>query len=313
MSTLFPLINIAAIVIGLITVLVIIRLYLKTRYKYVLTYTFHVSLFNIVLILFLPVNYFFNALEVGFNDSLIRQILLFMFYFSINLLKYLWGYTFLLKTVQLLNTRIPKAVHGLFFLAAVPSLGLFAYTFYQAMHFENIRGPRKISEWITFQMLAAILISMLYLIRFAKKRLSQSRRTAVNRYYIPWMVVIGGVMSSAFVSLFIPLPRLALINMTIVYLSFNLMPLLIFTRFVRNFKEPFSPSPLPSGDLETRYVRYGITRREKEILQLIIAGNSNQEIADALFISLATVKDHIHNLFRKTEVKSRVQLSNLFR
>jgi len=59
--------------------------------------------------------------------------------------------------------------------------------------------------------------------------------------------------------------------------------------------------------------RYGITPREREIIGLICAGRTNQEIADQLFISLATVKDHNHNIFRKTGVRNRVELVNLFR
>jgi hypothetical protein len=46
---------------------------------------------------------------------------------------------------------------------------------------------------------------------------------------------------------------------------------------------------------------------------LIQSGKTNQEIADQLFISLATVKDHNHNIFRKCGVRNRLELSNLFR
>lgn len=55
-----------------------------------------------------------------------------------------------------------------------------------------------------------------------------------------------------------------------------------------------------------------ITRREKEIIELICMGKSNQEIADDLYISLKTVKAHIYNIFQKTGVKRRVQLTKLF-
>ena len=40
-------------------------------------------------------------------------------------------------------------------------------------------------------------------------------------------------------------------------------------------------------------------------------GKSNKEISDKLFISLQTVKDHVHNIFVKAGIKNRVQLSNL--
>lgn len=56
---------------------------------------------------------------------------------------------------------------------------------------------------------------------------------------------------------------------------------------------------------------HGISQREWEIIQLICTGKSNKEIEDELYISLATVKDHIHNIYSKTGVKNRVQLTNM--
>jgi LuxR family maltose regulon positive regulatory protein len=50
-----------------------------------------------------------------------------------------------------------------------------------------------------------------------------------------------------------------------------------------------------------------ITKREQEILRLLIAGASNQQIAAELVISLATVKKHVSNLLGKLGVASRTQ------
>ena len=50
----------------------------------------------------------------------------------------------------------------------------------------------------------------------------------------------------------------------------------------------------------------GLTAREIEVLRLLAEGRSNQEIADALFISLPTVKVHVTHLFAKLGVDSRV-------
>ncbi|WP_339676153.1 LuxR C-terminal-related transcriptional regulator [uncultured Zhongshania sp.] len=47
------------------------------------------------------------------------------------------------------------------------------------------------------------------------------------------------------------------------------------------------------------------TPRELELLQLIDAGLTNQQLADRLFVSLATVKWHLHNLYNKLEVSNR--------
>ncbi len=50
-----------------------------------------------------------------------------------------------------------------------------------------------------------------------------------------------------------------------------------------------------------------LSKRELEILSLLAQGQSNQEIAAQLFISLSTVKSHNQNLFEKLDVKRRIQ------
>ncbi|MBW1598608.1 response regulator transcription factor [Streptomyces sp. JJ38] len=52
----------------------------------------------------------------------------------------------------------------------------------------------------------------------------------------------------------------------------------------------------------------GITEREREVLTLIGRGRSNTEIADELFISVATAKSHVSRLLTKLDARDRVQL-----
>jgi DNA-binding NarL/FixJ family response regulator len=51
-----------------------------------------------------------------------------------------------------------------------------------------------------------------------------------------------------------------------------------------------------------------LTDRELEVLQLIAEGDSNQEIARRLVVSLATVKTHVNHVFAKLDADSRVQV-----
>ncbi|MEM9606392.1 MAG: helix-turn-helix transcriptional regulator [Actinomycetota bacterium] len=51
-----------------------------------------------------------------------------------------------------------------------------------------------------------------------------------------------------------------------------------------------------------------LSDREHEVALLAAAGYSNQQIAAALFISLATVKDHMHAVLRTTGLSSRSQV-----
>ena len=59
--------------------------------------------------------------------------------------------------------------------------------------------------------------------------------------------------------------------------------------------------------MDAQRQKLGLSSRESEVLQLMAEGLSNKEIADRLFLSLATVKTHSSNLFLKLDVKRRTQ------
>ena len=56
-----------------------------------------------------------------------------------------------------------------------------------------------------------------------------------------------------------------------------------------------------------------LTKREREIGELVASGLSNREIAGRLFISKRTVDAHVDHIFSKLEISSRVQLTVLLR
>ena len=54
-------------------------------------------------------------------------------------------------------------------------------------------------------------------------------------------------------------------------------------------------------------IGFDLTDREREILALLVKGLSNLEISNQLFISMATVKYHLTNIFTKLGAKNRVE------
>jgi len=56
-----------------------------------------------------------------------------------------------------------------------------------------------------------------------------------------------------------------------------------------------------------------LTTREKQIMELVLAGKFNKVIADELNISMRTVEVHRANLFDKMQVKTAVELANLLK
>jgi DNA-binding CsgD family transcriptional regulator len=65
------------------------------------------------------------------------------------------------------------------------------------------------------------------------------------------------------------------------------------------------PEPFPRLASAATHNGADLTPRELEVLRLVAAGRSNREIADALFISVPTVKSHVTNVLGKLDLPSR--------
>ena len=61
---------------------------------------------------------------------------------------------------------------------------------------------------------------------------------------------------------------------------------------------------------ETR-IDYGLTAREMEVLELMVAGLNNREIAEKLFVSRATAKAHVSHILGKMDVSNRAEAITL--
>lgn len=65
--------------------------------------------------------------------------------------------------------------------------------------------------------------------------------------------------------------------------------------------------------IESQCKNLGLTAREAEIVKLVLAGLSNREIGEQLYIAESTVKKHMSNIFEKLGVQNREQLKQRFR
>jgi NarL family two-component system response regulator LiaR len=75
----------------------------------------------------------------------------------------------------------------------------------------------------------------------------------------------------------------------------------------RSTLSPEAATALIHATRPTKQPSFDLTDREMEVLNLVVQGQSNQQIADALVITLATVKAHISNILSKLQVSSRAE------
>jgi DNA-binding NarL/FixJ family response regulator len=69
------------------------------------------------------------------------------------------------------------------------------------------------------------------------------------------------------------------------------------------------PAPLPQPSVPANLAE--LTPREKEVLRLIAIGDNNREIAQKLYISEGTVKNHVTNILNRLNLRDRTQAAIL--
>jgi two-component system nitrate/nitrite response regulator NarL len=79
---------------------------------------------------------------------------------------------------------------------------------------------------------------------------------------------------------------------------------------IRQFASPTDFPPVHgTGNGKTTRERAQLSQREREIIILIAQGYKNKEIAEKMFITEQTVKNHLHNVFDKLGVSDRLELA----
>lgn len=101
-----------------------------------------------------------------------------------------------------------------------------------------------------------------------------------------------------------------------IFVCFAAVLLIMFAYQVLSIRMKEAPEEKNVDDLE-RHIddqmpffckTYKLSKREIEVMRLLVLGKNNQEIADELFLAVGTVKTHVHNILVKTGQKSREAL-----
>lgn len=151
----------------------------------------------------------------------------------------------------------------------------------------------SLSELIVYLSFYATLLLMFYI----------SKQAFDKKPYLRWVLIFScflGIMEST--AYFTTYDKdLVLGYWEYRNLAFDVIKIILSISFIKRLSlQPVTKS-LNLDD-------YNLTARQNEILLCLLEGDSNKEIAEKLFITEGTVKTHIYNIFRKTEVSNRSQL-----
>lgn len=127
-------------------------------------------------------------------------------------------------------------------------------------------------------------------------------------------VFLGGMLGVTITGLAISLAEVAVIALTVVCFTLILLPpvnrelsMLLKNHVYLSVYDNLSTVE-KSHVIERTKTIEELTAREKEVLEEVLSGKSNKDIATTLFISESTVKTHVRNIFSKYDVSSRAEL-----
>lgn len=93
----------------------------------------------------------------------------------------------------------------------------------------------------------------------------------------------------------------------IVFIAVNIYTATYIVISTRKIRDAEPPEIMEETDSVEGVIKE-VSEREKEVVDLIVKGMNNAEIAEELCISVYTVKRHINSIFKKLEVKNRFEL-----
>jgi DNA-binding CsgD family transcriptional regulator len=288
----------------------VIHLYPKYPRTYLKKYLKHIIVLNILAILsmfYRYLNLFSDSPTVPFSNI---QTYLYSIIFSFGIIvTFLNLFTFLLVLIELLEWGKNRISLILFLMGSVIILLLIIQGLSVVFISDDIDTLMNNLIALDIAANAVILICVLVILIFSNILRNRKKRTLIEGFLVLYGFSFGIMLATALLKKSFYL--VFYFSYGISFLILNLLPL-IFIRRLLGRVEIQESSDISGREYDHIYANYGITNREKEIIQLIFSGKSNKEIGEILFISVKTVKYHVYNVYRKIKIKNRIELIKLF-
>ncbi len=307
----FTIISFLSIGAGLWAILLVNRLNNVYRLNYLNTYLYYQILLFVFglygLIGMVVVDELLKEMEAP--ATMIETIVNFLPYLGIPFLITAW-YMFIKMSMELVGKKIKEFATTMYFgimMILILGFGFLIYYFYGSDSDEAKLLSGYVKMIFIIVQVITFLIAFYYLyILGAKVKEASSRKMIFNFAHL------NLVVKSLLVLLFLLSERDSYLGAFYLLLFFSGdLPAIIYLGNYLSKNFLLKDADGKSIKSFSKFISdYNISKREWEIIEKICGGLTNQQISEVLFISLQTVKDHTHHIYKKTGTKNRVQLVN---
>jgi len=277
------------------------QMYKKYKMTFLRDLIHYIIFFNMSVLFYQIIEYLYMNL-LGNDLSNLHPFLRIFIYLVILIIQIGMTWTFIRVIMGLREKSVSKKIERIFY-AGVAFIGI-NYTVGITLYLETTS-----SKWIDVTYVSLVILSwlviytaLIMLVLRRQPKQGNGRKKAIKAFGTFYLLYY----TAFFISIALPPPFNLYGPSGLLFLS-NLIPIFWLRQyFLKYFVIPSSVQGQLNLDAFTQ--EFHISKREREIIELILQGKSNKEIEDALFISFNTVKNHIYNLYQKLGVNSRGQL-----
>ncbi len=290
-----------------------ILLYKRFPIRYLKLHSALLILLNAVVFLGLLFNYIqINLTDQSFLNT--ADIFYHSYYLLLSVLTVFILYIFIGLVLSIFKKNWPKKwrmLYWIYFTGLI--LGQIVYSFLNP-------EPEEITQYAAFLLTIAfsfflvsyVLVFLLYFQSKAFKTLAPRRLIQLLSLFL-FLVFTASLLLDAFQIFEVVTLEQYLLYKSAVLHVLNLVSLVKLKGFIKTIF-PQETSPVGTDVfMEHLFQKYKLTQREQEVVRLVCSGKSSKDIENELFLSPHTIKEYIYRIYKKTGVKNRVQMVNLFR
>ncbi len=246
-----------------------------------------------------------NGIRLGFYDIVVNVN---------NILYVLWCFAFAFLAYRMTGKSPSVGVKIFLSFSAIIFLSFIIYNYIGMLRHDRSLFQEITSEILCFTPLFVLVYSV-YLLREARLVSDCRKRKAMISFglmFIFFPFLLFFYYADTFLIHLMP-DKVNHLAINIIDFCFNALIVIWSIKHFESMGADEAKAEISNLSASELIDEYQISKREQDIIQLVCAGKSNQEIADELFISIGTVKNHLYNIFLKMGIKNRTQLVKMFR